>query len=313
MRTFQAALLAGLAAPVAPACGGGGGSGTSTGGLSGRIEADGSSMVGPYATVAAEGFRRHPDVQITIGISGTGGGFQRFCAAETDLSNASRPIKDEEAAECQKKGIDYVEFQIANDALTVAVNRDNDWADCLTVDQLNRIWEPGSKVDSWKDVDPTFPDEEMTLYGPGTDSSTFDFFTKEIAGEEGSSRSDYSASENDNVLVNGVADDEGALGYFGFSYYDQNRSRLKALAIDGGSGCVRPSVSTAQNGTYKPLPCPLFIYVKKEAFWRPEVEAFLQYILDHEREIAKKALFVPLTAAQLARAKRSFEDAVAAA
>ena len=280
--------------------------------LSGRIQADGSSTVGPYTTAAAERFRtENPDVQTTVGVSGTGGGFERFCAGETDLSNASRPIKDEEKQLCDDKGIEFVEFQVANDALTVVVNPDNDWVDCLTVDQLKTIWDQGSKVKSWQDVDPSFPDESMKLYGAGTDSGTFDYFTDAINGEEGRSRSDYSATEDDNVTVQGVSGDQGALGYFGLSYYEQNKDRLKALEIDDGDGCVAPNVENAQNGTYKPLSRPLFIYAKKESFARPEVHAFIQFILDNEQEIAEASQFVPLTDEQLTKAKADLEAATA--
>jgi phosphate transport system substrate-binding protein len=318
---FAAALLA--LSLLAAGCGrpGGGGTaahetipaGTATAGeqLSGRIQADGSSTVGPYATVAAERFRGvQPHVQVTVGVSGTGGGFERFCRGETDLSNASRPIKDEELQACEARGIDYVEFHIANDALTVVVNADNDWATCLTVGQLKRIWEPGSKVRSWKDVDPSFPDEKLSLFGPGTDSGTFDYFTGAIVGKEGASRSDYSATENDNVTVTGVSGEKGGLGYFGLSYYEQNQGTLKALEIDAGDGCVAPSVETAQNGTYRPLSRPLFIYAKKESFTRTEVEAFIGYILDHESEIAEAAQFVPLTGEQALKARASYEAAL---
>ena len=272
--------------------------------LSGRILVDGSSTVGPYTTAAAERFRGvHPDVQITVGVSGTGGGFERFCAGETDLSNASRAIEDDEKAACADKGIEYVEFQVANDALTVVVNPENDWVDCLTVEQLKKIWDAGSKVKTWKDLDPSFPDVQMKLYGAGTDSGTFDYFTDAINGEEGRSRSDYAATEDDNVTVQGVAGDKGALGYFGLSYYEQNKDRLKALEIDDGDGCVAPSIETAQNGTYKPLSRPLYIYAKKSSFERPEVHAFIEFILDNEQEIAEAAQFVPLTDEQLTKAK----------
>ena len=295
---------------LAAGCGGERGGGADSGGatgdsdLSGRIQADGSSTVGPYTTAAAERFRGvHPGVQITVGVSGTGGGFERFCAGETDLSNASRAIEDDEKTACAARGIEYVEFQVANDALTVVVNPENDWVNCLTVAQLKKIWDTGSKVKSWGDVDPSFPDAQMKLYGAGTDSGTFDYFTGAINGEEGRSRSDYSATEDDNVTVQGVAGDKGALGYFGLSYYEQNKDRLKALEIDGGDGCVAPTVENAQNGTYKPLSRPLFIYAKKESFDRPEVHAFIQYILENEREIAEAAQFVPLTDEQLTKAK----------
>ena len=273
--------------------------------LAGRIEVDGSSTVGPFVTAGAEDFQQqNSGVQVTVGISGTGGGFERFCAGETDISDASRPIKDdEEVPVCQKNGIEYTEIQIANDGIAVVVNNENDWATCLTVEQLKKIWEPDSKVKSWKDVDPSFPDVELKLYGPGTDSGTFDYFTKEINGEEGRSRSDYSASEDDNVIVQGVAGDKGALGYFGLSYYAQNKDKLKAVAIDGGNGCVEPSIDTAQSGKYAPLSRPLFMYANAEALMRPEVKAFLQYVLDNEREIAQQAQFVPLTDEQLQQAK----------
>jgi phosphate transport system substrate-binding protein len=313
-------LLVGLVSLLA-GCGGGRGgddaSGTTTaatGGssdLSGRIEADGSSTVGPYTTAAAERFQQqNSGVQITVGVSGTGGGFERFCRGETDLSNASRPIKDEEAAACKAKGIDYIEFQVANDALTVVVNKDNNWVTCLTTEQLKTIWGPGSKLSNWNQIDPSFPDQELKLFGPGTDSGTFDYFTGVINGEEGASRSDYAASEDDNTIVTGVSGEKGGLGYFGFSYFEENQDKLKAVEIDGGDGCVAPSVETAQDGTYKPLSRPLFIYVKKDSLQRPEVEAFLRYILDNETAIADAAQFVPLTDEQLTKAKGDLESAL---
>ena len=317
------ALLLALAATLV-GCGGGRGGGDEAGGetpsattsagggdLSGRIQVDGSSTVGPYTTAAAEAFREvEPGVQITVGVSGTGGGFERFCRGETDLSNASRPIKDEEIAQCEQQGIEYVEFQVANDALTVVVNPENDWAQCLTVEQLKTIWNTGSKVDNWNQVDESFPDQELKLFGPGTDSGTFDYFTDEINGEEGASRSDYGASEDDNVIVQGVTGEKGGLGYFGFSYFEENQDALKALEIDGGDGCVAPSVATAQDGTYEPLSRPLFVYAKKEAFAKPEVEAFVRYMLDNETQIAERSQYVPLTDEQLAKAKTDFAAAV---
>ncbi len=310
LSVFLAALAAGCGRPGDPGLAG---STAPTGGerLSGRIQADGSSTVGPYATAAAERFRDvQPAVQVTVGVSGTGGGFERFCRGETDLSDASRPITDEERQACEAKGIDYVEFHIANDALTVVVNAGNDWATCLTVEQLKQIWEPGSKVNRWSDVDASFPDEKLSLFGPGTDSGTFDYFTGEIVGEEGASRSDFAATENDNVIVTGVSGERGGLGYFGLSYYEQNQGTLKALEVDGGDGCVAPSVEAAQAGTYRPLSRPLFIYAKKASFGRPEVEAFIGYILDHETEIARAAQFVPLTGEQTLKARTSYESAL---
>ena len=318
---LKTALLLGLIALLA-GCGGGRGgddaAGTTTaatgGGsdLSGRIEADGSSTVGPYTTAAAERFQQqNPDVQITVGVSGTGGGFERFCRGETDLSNASRPIKDEEAAICKGKGIEYVEFQVANDALTVVVNKDNDWVKCLTTEQLDDDLGPGLQGEQLERRS-TRPSrtQALKLFGPGTDSGTFDYFTGEINGEEGASRSDYSASEDDNNTVTGVAGEKGGLGYFGFSYFEENQDKLNAVEIDGGDGCVAPSVATAQDGTYKPLSRPLFIYVKKDVAERPEVEAFLSYILDNETAIAEAAQFVPLTDEQLTKAKSDLESAL---
>jgi phosphate transport system substrate-binding protein len=277
--------------------------------LSGTVSADGSSTVGPLTTAAAERFRRqHPKVRITVGISGTGGGFERFCNGETDLSDASRPIKDEEKTACRRKGIEYVEFQVANDGISVVVNDENTWADCLTVAQLRKIWQPGSKVNSWSDLDPRFPNVELKLYGPGTDSGTFDFFTDQIVGEEGASRSDYSATENDNVTVQGVSGEKGALGYFGLSYFEDNQEQLKALKINGGGHCVVPTTEAVQTGTYKPLSRPLFIYAKKTSFERAEVKAFLRFIIENEREIATSARFVPLTDAQAQQAEQQLQQ-----
>jgi phosphate transport system substrate-binding protein len=312
----MAALAAASAALLAAGCGGGdgesdAGAGTQGQGLSGRIQADGSSTVGPFTTLAAERFQASsPNVRVTVGISGTGGGFERFCAGETDLSDASRPIKDEEQAICDRNGIEHVEFQVANDALTVAVNADNDWVDCLTVDELHKIWAPGSKVQNWSQVRNGFPDEPLELFGPGTDSGTFDYFTGEINGEEGASRADYTASEDDNVLVRGVTGSKGGLGYFGFSYYEENQDTLRALAVDGGDGCVTPSVETAQSGEYEPLSRPLFVYAKKQSFEKAHVAAFVRFMLSNAEELATGAKFVPLTDEQLAKAKSDYNAAL---
>ena len=284
--------------------------------LSGRIEADGSSTVGPLTTAAAELFReQQPGVNVTVGISGTGGGFERFCAGETDISDASRPIKeDEEVPVCQKKGIEYTEIQVATDALTVVVNSENDWVDCLTTDQLKAIWEPKSKVNNWSDVPGgDYPDQSMPLAGPGTDSGTFDYFTDEINGEEGASRSDYTPSEDDNVIVQAVAGDKGALGYFGFTYYEENEDTLKALEIDGGDGCVAPSVETAQDGSYSPLSRPLFIYVKNESLKRPEVQAFLRFYMENLGQIAERAQYISLPEDKIQAADTKLEEAISAA
>jgi phosphate transport system substrate-binding protein len=299
------ALALGLAA-----CGGGDAGTASSGSaqLSGTIKVDGSSTVYPLTEAAAELFReQNAGVQVPVGQSGTGGGFEKFCAGETEISNASRAIKDEEKAACVAKGVRYSELQVANDALTVVVPKENTWAGCLTVDQLKKIWEPKSKVTTWKQVDPSFPNEKLALFGPGTDSGTFDFFTKEINGEEGASRTDYSPSENDNVIVQGVAGAKGGLGYFGYTYFEENQDKLNAVKIDGGGGCVAPGVKAAQDGAYKPLSRPLFIYPSAAAMRRPEVRAFVEFYLDQHKQIAEQALFIPLNAEQEAKAKAELQ------
>ena len=266
--------------------------------LSGAIEIDGSSTVGPLTTAAAEAFRaEQPDVNVTVGVSGTGGGFERFCAGETDISNASRPIDEaEEAPLCADAGIEYTEFQVGVDALTVVVNAENDWVTCLTTEQLKKIWEPSAegKVTNWNQVDPSFPDQELVLAGPGTDSGTFDYFTDEINGEEGASRTDYTASEDDNVTVQAVEGNPGGLGYLGYTYYEENSDTLKAVEIDGGDGCVAPSIDTARDGSYAPLARPLFIYAKNESLARPEVYGFVEYFLTNSIQLAEDALFIPV-------------------
>ena len=268
--------------------------------LSGDVIADGSSTVGPLTTAAAEAYREEqPSVNVEVGISGTGGGFERFCAGETDISDASRPIKDdEEAPLCTDAGITYVDYTVAIDALTVIVNTENDWVTCLTVEQLMKIWEPGAegKIDNWNQVDPSFPDEPLTLSGPGTDSGTFDYFTDVINGEEGASRADYNASEDDNVIVQAVSGEKGALGYLGYTYFEENADTLKAVEIDAGDGCVAPSAEAAQDGSYTPLARPLFIYVKDESITgQPQVKGFVDYYLNNLVSLAEGAQFIPVT------------------
>jgi phosphate transport system substrate-binding protein len=283
--------------------------------LSGSIEIDGSSTVGPLTTAAAEEFRgEQPNVNVTVGISGTGGGFERFCAGETDISNASRPIDEEEEVPlCAEAGVEYTEFQVGVDALTVVVNPENDWATCLTIEQLNKMWEPAAegKIDNWNQIDPSFPDQALALAGPGTDSGTFDYFTDEVNGEEGASRSDYTASEDDNVTVQAVAGDPGGLGYLGFSYYEENLDSLKAVEIDGGEGCVAPSVEAARDGTYTPLSRPLFIYVKNESLARPEVHGFVEFFLTNSIQIAEDYLFIPVPEEQVTTNLSTLDSAAA--
>ena len=296
MRRFVWPLLTAATLPLALfACGGGGGGGGEEGALSGAIEIDGSSTVYPITEAVAEEFQKlHPDTRVTVGVSGTGGGFKRFCAGEIDVSDASRPIKDEERADCEQGGITYTEIRIAWDGLSIITNPANDFVDCLTVDELKRIWEPGSTVNNWSQIRASFPDKKLTLFGPGTDSGTFDYFTEEIAGETGASRPDYTASEDDNVLVQGVEGDPDALGYFGFAYYEQNADRMRLLGVDGGQGCVKPAVATIESGEYSPLSRPLFLYVRNDALAEPQVAAFLEFALTDGAELVRQVGYIPL-------------------
>ena len=286
-----------LAAPlVLFACGGGGGEeGADETALSGSVEIDGSSTVFPITEAIAEEFQReNPDTRVTVGVSGTGGGFKRFCAGEIDIADASRPIKDEERQQCEQNGVAFHEIRIAWDGLSVVTHPGNDFVQCLTVDELKKIWEPGSTVNDWSQVRAGFPDQKLTLFGPGTDSGTFDYFTEEITGETGASRADYTASEDDNVLVQGVSGDPGALGYFGFAYYEENAGQLKLLGVDGGSGCVTPSVQTIESGEYAPLSRPLYLYVSDQALAKPQVAAFLEYGLTQGGELVRSVGYIPL-------------------
>jgi phosphate transport system substrate-binding protein len=320
LKTLILALVALLALSIA-ACGdddddnGGGGEveapeGTDLGSLQGDIRIDGSSTVFPFAQAAAELFKEAgaQNVNVTVGQSGTGGGFEKFCAGETDTSNASRPIdEEEEVPVCEEEGVQYEELQVANDGIAVVTNPGLE-VDCLTVDQLKQIWDEGSKVGNLTEVDPELPDTELSLYGPGTDSGTFDFYTEQINGEEGKSRSDYSASEDDNVLVQGVSGDEGGLGYFGYSYAQQNQDKLNIVKIDSGDGnCVEPSNETIQNGTYKPLSRPLFMYPSAEAIGKPHVKGFMDFIVQNQQTIAETAQFVPMTDEQAQQSTQRLE------
>jgi phosphate transport system substrate-binding protein len=278
--------------------------------LSGTIKMDGSSTVFPFAQAAAENFKGdNPNVNISVGESGTGGGFEKFCAGETDISNASRPIDAEkEVPACAKKGVKYSEVQVANDGIAIVTNKDLK-IDCMTTAQLKKLWNKSSKISNYKDIDPSFPDQKVALFGAGTDSGTFDFFTEEINGEKGDTRKDYSPTEDDNVTVQGVSGDKGGLGYFGFSYYEQNTDKLNLVKVDAGSGCVAPSKETIQDGSYKPLSRPLFMYPSTTAIARPEVKGFLDYVLAEETTIADASKIVPLTPEQLTKAKSDLTTA----
>jgi phosphate transport system substrate-binding protein len=310
------AMMASLAFVVA-ACGDddeeGNGSAASNGEsseeLSGSIRIDGSSTVFPFAQAAGELFNEEQSgVQITVGQSGTGGGFEKFCAGETDISDASRPIKeDEEAPICEENGVEFAEIQVANDGIAVATNKSLT-IECMTVDQLKALWEPKSKVKSYSDIDPSFPDTPVKLFGPGTDSGTFDFFTDTINGEEGASREDYEASEDDNQLVTGVAGTDGGLGYFGLSYYEANADKLNEVQVDGGSGCVAPTSDTVQDGSYTPLSRPIFMYPSKEAMAKPEVKAFMDFVMANQQAIAEAAQIVPMTEEQASESQAKLSE-----
>jgi phosphate transport system substrate-binding protein len=304
---LAAVVVAGLALA---GCGGGENkeSGAEGGGgaeqVSGAVVIDGSSTVEPLSSAAAELFMgENPDVNVTVGTSGTGGGFEKFCAGETDISDASREIKQEEIDKCKANGVEFTQLTVANDALSIVVNPQNNWATCLTVEQLKAIWEPNSQVKTWNQVDPAFPNEPLKLFGAGSDSGTFDYFTQAINGEEGASRTDYNPTEDDNVTIQGVSAEKGALGYFGYSYLEENADKVKGVEINGGGGCVAPSAQAAQDGTYKPLSRPLFIYVSDAALKKPQVVAFTDFYLNNSQKIVETATFIPLTEEQLKTAK----------
>jgi phosphate transport system substrate-binding protein len=297
--TAWTALTAMIAVLPLLACGGGGDAGA--GGLTGSVAIDGSSTVFPISEAVAEEFQiANPGVRVTVGISGTGGGFKKFCAGETDISDASRPIKETEIEACAANGIEPIQLSVAWDGLTVVRNPANDWATCMTVDELKRVWQPGSSITRWSEVRPDWPDTEIELYGPDTDSGTFDYFTEAIVGEEDASRDDYTASADDNVLVVGVEGDAGSLGYFGFAYYEESADKLGAVAVDNGAGCVLPSRETIESGTYAPLSRPMFIYVKPDALARPEVRAFVDFYIENAPTLVPEVGYVPLTEGQYA-------------
>lgn len=308
--TFVGAAVLAL---VLTACGGGQ-EDTATdsadgGAVSGSVAVDGSSTVFPLSDAAAELLNEeNPDIQVTVGEAGTGGGFELFCGGKTDVSNASRPIKDdEEAPVCADAGIEYTELQVATDALTVVVHPDVP-VDCVTTEQLAAIWGADSTISNWNQVDPGFPDLALSLYGPGTDSGTFDYFTDVINGEEGVSRTDYEASEDDNVIAQGVAGSEGAMGYFGYTYFEENADTLKALEVDSGGGCVAPSAETAGDGTYAPLSRPLFIYVSNTAYNdNAAAAAYVDFYIENLDAVADIAKYIKLNDEQ----KAATQDALA--
>ena len=272
---------------------------TSIGDLTGNIKIDGSSTVFPITEAVAEefGYLTDGNVRIVVGVSGSGGGFKKFCAGETDISNASRPITQQEVDICEDAGVEYIEIPVALDGLSVMVNPGNKFVECVSLKQLNTLWNPQAegKINQWNQIDPTWPAEKIQLYGPGVDSGTFDYFTETVNGESQASRGDFVASEDDNVLVHGISGDKGSLGYFGYAYYIENRDRLKLLGIDGGDGCVSPSEETINNGTYRPLSRPIFIYLRKDSATKPHVQEFIRYYLSEDggQKLVSEVGYIP--------------------
>jgi phosphate transport system substrate-binding protein len=274
----------------AVACGGQQG-GEQKAALKGTIKVDGSSTVGPITQAVAEEFKsQYPDVEVSVGVSGTGGGFKKFVVGETDINDASRKVKQEELDKAKANNIDMEEFEVAYDGIAIVVNKENDWVDNITVEELKKIWEPNSKVKLWSDVNPAWPKQPIKLYGPGTDSGTFEYFTEAINGKAKAIRTDFTASEDDNVLVQGVAGDKYAMGYFGIAYFEENQDKLKALKVNG----VAPTAETVTNKTYKPLSRPLYIYVNKKSFERPEVKEFIKFYLTKAKDLVKDVGYFPL-------------------
>jgi phosphate transport system substrate-binding protein len=274
------------------------------------IKIDGSSTVYPITEAMAEEFQKTQKVKVTVGESGTGGGFKKFCRGETDISDASRPILQKEIDACKEAGIQYIELPIAYDGLTVVVNKKNDWVKSLSVDDLKKIWNSGSSVKNWKDVNSAYPDKKMGLYGPGTASGTFDYFTEAINGKKGAHRTDYTPSEDDNVLVQGVSGNEGGIAYFGYAYYEENQDKLRAIPISAKAGApaVMPSPESVKDGSYQPLSRPLFIYVNATAAaFKPEVKAFVNYYLENAPTLVKEVKYVPLPAEDYTAVKAHFK------
>jgi phosphate transport system substrate-binding protein len=276
------------------------------------IKIDGSSTVYPITEAVAEEYQIATKVKVTVGISGTGGGFKKFCRGETDVQNASRPILKKEMEACKEAGIQYIELPVAYDALTVVVNKKNDFVKSLTAEELKKMWEPSAqgKVKSWKQVNPAFPETPLKLFGAGSDSGTFDYFTEAIVGKAKSSRGDYTASEDDNVLVQGVQSDKGGLGYFGFAYFEENEDKLRAVPIVAkkGAAAVMPTYESVKNGTYQPLARPLFIYVNAtSAALKPELKAFINFYLDNAPALVKEVKYIPLPANEYAAVNKHWK------
>lgn len=292
-------------------CGQSGGDGSG-----GRIQVDGSSTVYPITEAVAEEFmQENRAMRVTVGVSGTGGGFEKFVRGETDINDASRPISPSEVKLAEENGVNYIELPVAYDGIAVVANPDNDWLECISSQELEEIWQPDSEIQRWNQIRDDFPDRSLSLYGPGTASGTYDYFTEAVVGESGASRTDFTASEDDNVLVQGVSGDEGSLGFFGLAYYDNNQSRLKLIGVDDGNpdngeGCILPSNETVGNGTYQPLSRPLFIYVREEAASDPAVQKFVHFYLDNAGELAPEVGYVGLADSTYRLVRQRFDDRV---
>lgn len=294
--TFFASLTILAAVCLFNACGSGQ-QGAQSNKLTGDIKIDGSSTVFPITEAIAEEFRREqPDVKVTVGVSGTGGGFKKFSRGETDITNASRSIKTTEADACKENNVTFLELSIAYDGLAVIANPQNDWLNQITVEELKKIWEPEAqgKITKWNQIRPEWPNEEIHLFGPGVASGTYDYFTEAVVGESGKSRGDFTASEDDNVLVQGIEGDKYGLGFFGLAFYEENKKLLKLIPVDNGTGPVSPTLETVRNGNYKPLSRPLFIYVNGASENRPEVKEFVRFYLEVVPQLAQEVGYVPL-------------------
>jgi len=278
--------------------------------MEGTIKIDGSSTVFPVTEAVAEEFRAvQPKVKVTIGVSGTGGGFKKFSRGETNLSNASRPIKDKEIAACKENNITYLELEVAYDGLAVLVNPENDWVDNFTVEELKKIWEPAAQgvIMKWNQIRPEWPDEEIHLFGPGVASGTYDYFTEAIVGKSGSSRGDFTASEDDHVLVQGIAGDKYSLGFFGLAYYSENKDKLTLIGVNNGEEVVKPTLETVSNGTYSPLSRPLFVYVNSTSVKHPEVVEFMNFYIDNAGELAEDVGYISLPSELYVTQKEHFK------
>ncbi len=276
-----------------------------------RIKIDGSSTVYPISEAVVEAYRKEaPKTSITIGASGTGGGFKKFCRGKTDINDASRPVQNQEKELCQKNGVEYKSFEVAYDGMAICVNPKNDWLDTITVQELKKIWEPGAEdsVTQWSDVRDEWPDQKINLYGAGVQSGTYDYFTKKIVGEVGASRGDYTSSEDDNTLVQGVAGEKYSLGFFGFAYYQENKDQLKLVAVDDDNGGVLPSKKTISQNEYTPLTRPLFIYVRKSSAQKSYVQDFVKFYLNNASDLAESAGYFPMAEKAYQKELQSFKD-----